>query len=152
MYTYNQEDINIVHPIFFTDTPALFPADADTPACLPLPLDMLSSGESLEMVWPKKLGSTGDCSCPPFEGTQMQFTDCAENCNTECSISIVNNTLACFTSLTLEQNHTPVYFIVVRAVPCLVADGTTKQCYIRKIARSYNIIVTGKYATLVHKL
>ena len=93
------------------------------------------------MVWPKKLGSTGDCSCPPFEGTQMQFTDCAENCNTEYSISIVNNTLACFASLTPEQNHTPVYFIAVRAVPCLVANGTTKHCYIRKIARSYSVLI-----------
>ena len=44
-----------------------------------------------------------------------------------------------------------MYFIAVRAVSCLVEDGTTKHCYIRKIARSYNIIVTGKYATLVHK-
>ena len=113
--------------------------------CLPLPLNLLSRGESLEMVWPQRLGSISQCSCPPFEGSRMLFTTCAAaaSCNTEYSVSILNNSLACFSDLTPEQNNTPVYFTIVRDITCLEEGRTTKQCYIRRIASSYNIMVTG---------
>lgn len=120
-------------------------AAAGSTRCLPIPFHLLSSGESLEMVWPKRLHSTGDCVCPPYEGSRMQFSDCAKSCNTEYSISILDNeAAACFSKLTIEQNGTPVYFTVVRAVPCLGGeDETIKKCYIRRIATSYSILVSG---------
>lgn len=126
------------------DTPVLVSAEVDSTVCLPLPLHLLSTGETLLMVWPKKLHSQGDCSCLPYQGSAMQFSECAssESCNTEYSITIQDNVEACFNNLTLGQSNTPVYFTVVRVVPCLLVDGTVSTCYIRRIATSYNILLT----------
>ncbi len=132
--------------VHVVDTPkAMFTPPGSTTVCLPLPLESLGDGDALEMVWPEKLHVQGDCYCPPYDGEGIRFSDCitTQSCNTEYSVSIVENREACFANLTTAHSHTPVYFTVVGVLPCIGAEGAAMDCYVRRISTSYDIIVTG---------